>query len=87
MRVFHRDIQTRETMYANTSSSVFVDGFRVFGYPGATLARVVHIESQLNKIVMTYIALYNAAVEMGKVFLQTVYAVCRRVLKCACMLY
>ena len=41
-RVFHRDIQTR-------SASVFVHYFRVFGYPGGTRARVVHMASQMNR--------------------------------------
>ena len=50
-RVFHRDIQTREN-YSNTrakSASVFVHYFRVFGYPGGTRARVVHMASQMNR--------------------------------------
>ena len=41
--MFHRDIQTRE------NNGVFVDYFRVFGYPGGTRARVVHMASQMNR--------------------------------------
>jgi hypothetical protein len=54
-RVFHRDIQTREKMYENTSAkrecfhTLFK--FRVFGYgyPGETRARVVYMASQMNR--------------------------------------
>ena len=31
------------------SASVFVHYFRVFGYPGGTRARVVHMASQMNR--------------------------------------
>ena len=41
--MFHRDIQTRE------NNGVFVHYFRVFGYPGGTRARVVHMVSQMNR--------------------------------------
>jgi hypothetical protein len=40
-RVFHWDIQTPG--YPNTRC------FRVFGYPGETRARVVHMASQMNR--------------------------------------
>ena len=52
-RVFHQDTQTRENnIMVNTrarSGSVFVHYFRVFGYPGGTRARVVHMASQMNR--------------------------------------
>jgi hypothetical protein len=36
-------------MYENTCTSVFIHYFRVFGYPGETLALVVHMASQKNR--------------------------------------
>jgi hypothetical protein len=36
-------------MYENTSASVFIPCFRVFGYPGETRARVVYMASQMNR--------------------------------------
>ena len=44
-RVFHRDIQIRENKVSRLRArcaSVFVPCFRVFGYPGKTLARVLN---------------------------------------------
>ena len=48
-RVFHRDIQTRENNGEYVSANVFVHYFRMFGYPGGTRARVVHMASQMNR--------------------------------------
>ena len=45
-------ISKREKRMVNTrarSASVFVHYFRVFGYPGGTRARVVHMASQMNR--------------------------------------
>ena len=51
--MFHRDIQTRENNGGYTSASVFVHYFLVFGYPGGTRARVVHMASQMDRDVIT----------------------------------
>ena len=45
-------ISKHEKIMVNTraqSASVFVHYFRVFGYPGGTRARVVHMASQMNR--------------------------------------
>ena len=45
-------ISKHEKIMVNTrarSASVFVQYFRVFGYPGGTRARVVHMASQMNR--------------------------------------
>ena len=45
-------ISKHEKIKVNTrarSASVFVHYFRVFGYPGGTRARVVHMASQMNR--------------------------------------
>ena len=45
-------ISKHEKIMVNTrarSASVFVHYFRVFGYPGGTQARVVHMASQMNR--------------------------------------
>ena len=50
-RVFHRDIQTRENNgeYTSAKRECFCHYFRVFGYPGGTLALIVHMASQMNR--------------------------------------
>ena len=45
-------ISKHEKIMVNTRArraSVFVHYFRVFGYPGGTRARVVHMASQMNR--------------------------------------
>ena len=45
-------ISKHEKIMVNTrarSASVFVHYFRVFGYPGGTRARVVHMASQMSR--------------------------------------
>ena len=43
-------ISKQDKIIVNTrSASVFVHYFQVFGYPGGTRARVVHMASQMNR--------------------------------------
>jgi hypothetical protein len=47
-------------MYENTRARVFIHCFLVFGYPGETLALVVHIlHTTLYKTMQQYIRLYD----------------------------